>query len=55
MKENYPVISTIPSGEGWEIQFVGEKPGDIEAFQIHPNLEHAYVHFMENKLKHWNL
>ncbi len=55
MKENYPVISTIPSGEGWEIQFVGEKPGDIDAFQIHPNLEHAYVHFMENKLNHWNL
>ena len=55
MKENYPVISTIPSGEGWEIQFVGEKPEGIDAFQIHPNLEHAYVHFMENKLNHWNL
>jgi ABC-2 type transport system ATP-binding protein len=55
LKETYPVISTIPSGTGWEIQFVGEKPPDIEAEAIHPNLEHAYVHFMENKLNHWDL
>ena len=54
-KENYPIISTIPSGTGWEIQFVGEKPADLEAREIHPNLEHAYVHFMENTLNHWNL
>lgn len=55
VKEKYPVISTIPSGTGWEIQFVGEKPEGIEAEEIHPNLEHAYVHFMENKLNHWDL
>lgn len=55
MKEDFPIISTIPSGTGWEIQFVGEKPGDMEAEEIHPNLEHAYVHFMENKLNHWKL
>ena len=55
LKEKFPVISTIPSGTGWEIQFVGEKPDDIEAEEIHPNLEHAYVHFMENKLNHWDL
>jgi ABC-type multidrug transport system ATPase subunit len=55
LKEKFPVISTIPSGTGWEIQFVGEKPGDMEAEEIHPNLEHAYVHFMENELNQWNL
>ena len=55
LKENVPIISTIPSGTGWEIQFVGEKPDEIEAEEMHPNLEHAYVHFMENKLNHWNL
>ena len=55
MKEDFPIISTIPSGTGWEIQFVGEKPGDLQAEEIHPNLEHAYVHFMENKLNHWKL
>ena len=55
LKEQFPIISTIPSGTGWEIQFVGEKPKDIDAEELHPNLEHAYVHFMENKLNHWDL
>lgn len=55
MKEDYPIISTIPSGGGWEIQFVGQKPANIEAFEIEPNLEHAYVHFMDNNFKHWDL
>lgn len=55
MKEDYPIISTIPSGTGWEIQFVGEKPAGLTAHSIEPNLEHAYVHYMDNKLNHWNL
>ncbi len=55
LKIRFPVISTIPSGTGWEIQFVGKKPPGIDAEEIHPNLEHAYVHFMENELNHWNL
>ena len=55
IKEKVPVISTIPSGAGWEIQFVGERPDGIVATPIDPNLEHAYVHYMDNKLDHWNL
>jgi ABC-type multidrug transport system ATPase subunit len=55
LKEAYPVISTIPSGAGWEIQFVGEKPGHIDARPLSPNLEHAYVHYMEHNFKHWDL
>jgi ABC-type multidrug transport system ATPase subunit len=55
LKNDVPIISTIPSGGGWEVQFVGEKPDDIEAMLVDPNLEHAYVHYMEDKLKHWNL
>ncbi len=55
LKEEYPIISTIPSGAGWEIQFVGEKPGSLEAVAVEPNLEHAYVQYMENKLNHWKL
>ena len=55
LKNDVPIISTIPSGGGWEVQFVGEKPDKIEAISVDPNLEHAYVHFMEDKLKHWNL
>ena len=55
LKLELPVIATIPSGSGWEIQFVGDKPADISATELYPNLEHAYVHFMENNLNHWNL
>jgi ABC-2 type transport system ATP-binding protein len=55
LKEEVPIISTIPSGGGWEIQFVGEKPASIQATPVNPNLEHAYVHYMDNKLEHWNL
>jgi ABC-2 type transport system ATP-binding protein len=55
LKTEVPIISTIPSGGGWEVQFVGEKPAGIEAMIVEPNLEHAYVHYMDNKLEHWNL
>jgi ABC-type multidrug transport system ATPase subunit len=47
IKSKYSVISTIPSEEGWEIQFVGEEMDLQNAFEIEPNLEHAYVYFME--------
>lgn len=47
LKENYAVTSTIPSAEGWEIQLVGEKLDNALATPIDPNLEHAYVYFME--------
>jgi hypothetical protein len=55
LKTKVPIISTIPSGGGWEVQFVGEKPVEISASKVDPNLEHAYVHYMDNKLEHWNL
>ena len=55
LKSEVPIISTIPSGGGWEVQFVGEKPSSIRAVQVDPNLEHAYVHYMDVKLEHWNL
>jgi len=47
LKEQYAVISTIPSIEGWEIQLVAEDLNLDKAVAIDPNLEHAYVYFME--------
>jgi ABC-type multidrug transport system ATPase subunit len=55
LKEDVPIISTIPSGNGWEVQFVGEKPSYIDAVSIDPNLEHAYVNYMDNKFNHWDV
>ena len=48
IKEKYAVTSTIPSEEGWEIQVVGQKLDLPNAVEIEPNLEHAYVYFMES-------
>ena len=47
LKEKYAVISTIPSEDGWEVQLVGDKLDVKNAIEIEPNLEHAYVYFME--------
>lgn len=50
IRERYSVISTVPSIEGWELQVVGECPDGFNAEPIEPNLEHAYVHFLERSL-----
>lgn len=50
-KEKYNVISTIPVEEGWEVQVVSDNiPGSDSAVAIIPNIEHAYVYYMEHKL-----
>jgi len=54
INEKYPVISTIPTEGGWEVQVVASEINGYFGKQIEPNLEHAYVHFMENKLNQWS-
>jgi len=54
INEKYPVISTIPIDGGWEVQVVAPEIKGYQGKQIAPNLEHAYVHFMENKLNQWS-
>ncbi len=54
INERYPVIATIPCGKEWDIQVVADKlEGYDNAVNYPPNLEHAYVYFMENKLNLW--
>jgi ABC-2 type transport system ATP-binding protein len=48
LKDKYAVISTIPTEDGWELQLVGDDIEAENAIQIEPNLEHAYVYFMEH-------
>jgi ABC-type multidrug transport system ATPase subunit len=50
IKEKYPVIATVPSSKGWEVQVVADKLDGFSGKLIEPNLEHAYVYFMEYKL-----
>lgn len=51
IKEQYTVISTIPSENGWQVQVVADDLKDKSAKQIPPNLEHAYVYFIEKEDK----
>lgn len=55
IQDKYPIISSIPSEEGWEVQVVSKHINGYKGEQIEPNLEHAYVNFMENELnQHWH-
>jgi ABC-type multidrug transport system ATPase subunit len=53
INEKYPVITTIPTDSGWEIQVVADSINGYHGRLIDPNLEHAYVYFMEKKLNQW--
>ncbi|HKK43813.1 MAG TPA: ABC transporter ATP-binding protein [Bacteroidales bacterium] len=50
VKEHYNVISTIPVESGWEVQIVSDNPPEYSNEKIIPNIEHAYVYYMEHKL-----
>jgi ABC-type multidrug transport system ATPase subunit len=50
VKEKYNVISTIPVETGWEVQIVSDDLPEFAYSDIIPNIEHAYVYFMEHKL-----
>jgi ABC-2 type transport system ATP-binding protein len=54
INEKYPVISTIPIEKGWEVQVVADNINGYNGVRVAPNLEHAYVHFMENNLNQWS-
>lgn len=55
IQDKYPIISSIPSELGWEVQVVSKSINGYEGESIEPNLEHAYVNFMENVLEqHWH-
>jgi ABC-2 type transport system ATP-binding protein len=50
VKERYNVISTIPVEEGWEVQIVTDEVPEFNSTEIIPNIEDAYVYYMEHKL-----
>jgi ABC-type multidrug transport system ATPase subunit len=49
-KEKYNVISTIPVEKGWEVQIVSGEIPEYGYETVVPNIEHAYVYYMEHKL-----
>ncbi len=55
IKDNLHIISSIPSETGWDAQVVADSMKDFDGYAIEPNLEHAYVYYMEHKLNGKNL
>ncbi|MFC2096995.1 ABC transporter ATP-binding protein [Bacteroidota bacterium] len=51
INQEFPVISTIPTEFGWEMQIVADSINGYDGEKIHPNLEHGYVYYMEFKDK----
>ena len=47
INEKYPVISNVPTNQGWEVQVVADEINGYYGEKIDANLEHAYVYFME--------
>ena len=47
MKDDYHIITTIPSEYGWELEVVADNMNGLPAKEVEPNLEHAYVYFIE--------
>jgi ABC-type multidrug transport system ATPase subunit len=45
----FNVISTIPTASGWELEVVADSVNSYPAEPITPNLEHAYVYYMEHE------
>jgi ABC-type multidrug transport system ATPase subunit len=50
IKEKYNIISTIPVDNGWEVQVVSDDIPEFNSTTIPPNIEHAYVYYMEQKM-----
>ena len=50
LKTKYSVVSTIPVEGKWEAQLIATEKPHPKAKNANPNLEHAYVYFMENEL-----
>lgn len=47
ISEQYPVITSVPGANGYEIEFVANEVNGWDTTLVDPNLEHAYVYFME--------
>ncbi len=47
LKGRYPVISTIPAEQGYEVRLIATEITDRSAQAVEPNLEDAYIAFMQ--------
>ena len=48
LKQRFPVVSTVPAAAGYEVRLVASTMPQSSAEQVAPNLEDAYIHYMES-------
>lgn len=51
VNQKYQVVATVMMKEGWKVTVVGDEVEGYEAEELSPNLEHAYVYFVEHTMK----
>lgn len=51
VNQKYQVIATVMQKDGWKVTVVGDEVIGYDAEPLSPNLEHAYVYFVEHTLK----
>ncbi|NRB52046.1 MAG: ABC transporter ATP-binding protein [Saprospiraceae bacterium] len=51
VNQKYQVIATVMQKDGWKVTVVGDEVLGYDAEPVSPNLEHAYVYFVEHTLK----
>jgi ABC-2 type transport system ATP-binding protein len=51
VNQKYQVVSTVMLKGGWKVTVVGDEVKGYDAQMIQPNLEQAYVYFVEHTLK----
>ena len=48
LKERHAVVSTVPSADGYEVRLVADAPPAEGAEPLEPNIEDAYLHYMQS-------
>ncbi|MCP3930245.1 MAG: ABC transporter ATP-binding protein [Bacteroidetes bacterium] len=51
VNQKYHVVATVMMEKGWKVTVVGDEVEGYEAEALQPNLEHAYVYFVEYTMK----
>jgi ABC-2 type transport system ATP-binding protein len=51
VKTRYPVVSSVPNEDGYDLRLIAETVTDRPAVSVEPSLEDAYVLFMESAQK----
>ncbi|MFH1570306.1 MAG: ABC transporter ATP-binding protein, partial [Gemmatimonadota bacterium] len=49
LKERYAVVSTVPAEAGYEVRLVADTLPRADAEPLDPNLEDAYLHYMQSR------